>query len=123
MIITIASFKGVVSKTTTAVHLAAYLQKRSPTLLIDGDPNRSATGWSRPGQLPFKVVEWPQRIQRTGRRLTPPMAQVGCLTTGGANFASHQLSRHFAQLGNLSRPKLPHESESQFIAEITSSAS
>jgi chromosome partitioning protein len=47
MIITIASFKGGVSKTTTAVHLAAYLQKRSPTLLIDGDPNRSATGWSR----------------------------------------------------------------------------
>jgi chromosome partitioning protein len=44
MIITIASFKGGVSKTTTAVHLAAYLQKRSPTLLIDGDPNRSATG-------------------------------------------------------------------------------
>ena len=57
MIITIASFKGGVSKTTTAVHLAAYLQKRSPTLLIDGDPNRSATGWSRRGQLPFKVVD------------------------------------------------------------------
>ena len=57
MIITIASFKGGVSKTTTAVHLAAYLQKRSPTLLIDGDPNRSATGWSRRGKLPFKVVD------------------------------------------------------------------
>ena len=39
------------------VHLAAYLQDRSPTLLIDGDPNRSATGWSRRGQLPFKVVD------------------------------------------------------------------
>jgi len=57
MIITIASFKGGVAKTTTAVHLAAYLQDRSPTLLIDGDPNRSATGWSRRGQLPFKVVD------------------------------------------------------------------
>jgi len=57
MIITIASFKGRVAKTTTAVHLAAYLQGRSPTLLIDGDPNRSATGWSRRGQLPFKVVD------------------------------------------------------------------
>ena len=57
MIITITSFKGGISKTTTAVHLAAYLQKRSPTLLIDGDPNRSATGWSRRGQLPFKVVD------------------------------------------------------------------
>jgi chromosome partitioning protein len=57
VIITIASFKGGVAKTTTAVHLAAYLQDRSPTLLIDGDPNRSATGWSRRGQLPFKVVD------------------------------------------------------------------
>ena len=57
MILTIASFKGGVAKTTTAVHLAAYLQDRSPTLLIDGDPNRSATGWSRRGQLPFKVVD------------------------------------------------------------------
>ena len=57
MIVTIASFKGGVSKTTTAVHLAAYLQKRSPTLLIDGDPNRSASGWARRGQLPFQVVD------------------------------------------------------------------
>jgi chromosome partitioning protein len=57
MLITIASFKGGVAKTTTAVHLAAYLQDRSPTLLIDGDPNRSATGWSRRGHLPFKVVD------------------------------------------------------------------
>ncbi len=31
MIITIASFKGGVIKTTTVVHLAAYLQERSPT--------------------------------------------------------------------------------------------
>jgi len=57
MIITVASFKGGVSKTTTAIHLAAYLHEKSPTLLIDGDPNRSATGWARRGRLPFKVVD------------------------------------------------------------------
>jgi chromosome partitioning protein len=57
MIITVASFKGGVGKTTTAVHLAAYMQKTAPTLLIDGDPNRSATGWTKRGELPFKVVD------------------------------------------------------------------
>jgi chromosome partitioning protein len=57
MIVTVASFKGGVGKTTTAVHLAAYLQRDKPTLLIDGDPNRSATGWTRRGQLPFRVID------------------------------------------------------------------
>ncbi len=57
MIITVTNFKGGVGKTTTALHLAAYLQQDKPTLLIDGDLNRSATGWSKRGELPFKVVD------------------------------------------------------------------
>ncbi len=57
MIVTVASYKGGVGKTTSAVHLAGYLQSKAPTLLIDGDPNRSATGWAKRGQLPFQVVD------------------------------------------------------------------
>ena len=56
-IYTVASFKGGVGKTTTAVHLAAYLAESGDAILIDGDPNRSATGWAKRGQLPFEVVD------------------------------------------------------------------
>jgi chromosome partitioning protein len=57
MVITVASFKGGVGKSTTAIHLAAYFQQHAPTMLVDGDPNRSVTDWGRPGKLPFAIVD------------------------------------------------------------------
>lgn len=66
MIVTVASFKGGVGKTTTAVHLAAYLQERANTMLVDGDPNRSATKWAKRGQFPFQVIDERQGIRRAG---------------------------------------------------------
>jgi len=57
MYITVTNYKGGVGKTTTAVHLAAYFQRLAPTVLIDGDPNRSATTWAKSGQMPFRIVD------------------------------------------------------------------
>lgn len=65
MIITVTSYKGGVGKTTTAIHLATYLQTLAPTLLVDGDAIRSATKWSQRGGgngLPFKVVSHAQMV-------------------------------------------------------------
>lgn len=56
MIISIASFKGGVGKTTTAIHLTAYFQKKGKTVLVDGDPNRSAIAWRERGNLSFHVI-------------------------------------------------------------------
>lgn len=66
MIITVASYKGGVGKTTTAIHLATYLQRLAPTLLIDGDIIRASTQWMQRSQgrgLPFKVVDETQGIK------------------------------------------------------------
>ncbi len=67
MIITVAAFKGGVGKTTSAVHLASFLQEHKPTLLVDGDPNRSATNWSKRGSLPFTVVDERQAAKYSRR--------------------------------------------------------
>ncbi len=67
MIITVAAFKGGVGKTTSAVHLAAFLQEQQPTLLVDGDPNRSASNWAKRGELPFTVVDERQAAKYSRR--------------------------------------------------------
>ncbi len=54
-IITLSSYKGGVGKTTSSICLASLFSQYGQTLLIDSDPNRSASTWARSGKLPFKV--------------------------------------------------------------------
>jgi chromosome partitioning protein len=77
MIIAVASTKGGVGKTTTAVHLAAYLQTLAPTLLLDGDDTRNATAWSQRGKgFPFKVADEVQAA-RLARDFTHTVIDTG----------------------------------------------
>jgi chromosome partitioning protein len=58
VIITVASHKGGVGKTTTAFHLAAFFQQSAPTLLLDGDETRNATAWAKRGAgVAFRVAD------------------------------------------------------------------
>lgn len=59
MIITVVAHKGGVGKTTTALHLAAYLrEKLGSVALVDQDPNESAIEYAyfREEGLPFRVM-------------------------------------------------------------------
>ena len=54
-VITLSSYKGGVGKTTSSICLSCWLSQHGNTLLIDSDPNRSATGWSRGDGFPFQI--------------------------------------------------------------------
>jgi chromosome partitioning protein len=63
-IITITGYKGGVGKSTTAIHLATYFSEFYQTILIDGDPNRTALGWAERGNLPFTVADERQAMRQ-----------------------------------------------------------
>ncbi len=63
MILTVSNTKGGVGKTNTAIHIAAYLHRLKPTILIDSDAVRASVKWSQRGKLPFTVVDERQQAK------------------------------------------------------------
>jgi chromosome partitioning protein len=64
-IITVTGYKGGIGKSTTAFHLAAYFSDFGKTVLIDGDPNRTALKWAERSAtpLPFTVADERQAMK------------------------------------------------------------
>ena len=56
-IITVTGYKGGVAKSATAIHLAAFFHDYGTTILVDGDPNRTALSRAKKGKLPFEVAD------------------------------------------------------------------
>jgi chromosome partitioning protein len=55
--IAVVNLKGGVGKTITSVHVAANLGRLAPTVLVDADPQGSASEWSAMcPDLPFRTV-------------------------------------------------------------------
>jgi chromosome partitioning protein len=72
-IITVTGYKGGIGKSTTAFHLASYFSDLGKTVLIDGDPNRTALKWAgrNASQLPFTVAD-----ERQAMKIIPGMDYV-----------------------------------------------
>lgn len=68
MHVAIASHKGGVGKTTTAVHVAGYLQQLAPTVLYDGDPIHNAIKWKERGEgFPFHIADMRLAVKLGGK--------------------------------------------------------
>ena len=67
-IVTVTGYKGGIGKSTTAFHLAAFFSELGKTILVDGDPNRTAIKWADRGttnghELSFSIADQRQAMR------------------------------------------------------------
>lgn len=67
MVITFASLKGGVGKSTSAMHVAHFLNDLAPTMVVDSDPNKSVTRWAARNPKPYFHVGLPAALARDAR--------------------------------------------------------
>lgn len=67
MVITFASFKGGVGKSTSAMHVAHFINEIAPTMLVDSDPNKSVTRWAARNPKPYFHVGTPAALAKDAR--------------------------------------------------------
>jgi chromosome partitioning protein len=71
-IIALANLKGGVGKSTLAINIAGALAPKS--VLVDADPQSTATAWGELGLLPFEVIPAPLSGQNVERWIADVLA-------------------------------------------------
>lgn len=89
-VIAIVNGKGGVGKTTTSVSLAALMGEHYKTLLIDTDPQGSASWWTERGDVPFEVTHESSPAQL--KKMTQIQGYQACIVDTQPAIASEALT-------------------------------